>query len=226
MFCDDLKKLLPVYQNICYVKGSYTIHEPSADSKVKEITWDNANFQIFNADIAKDLTGFFQSAKSGDIFWLNCDGVFLVQGDSKKYLFLCELKSTFDSSDIYHASNQITSTYIKLSMILNLLPNFRKDEVIVKGFIISRPPNKSYLRDLHKQSMMGNKSKFTTEAEFCYDLCYNNGEHSYEMNFKQCHQFKDIPLGLETIVDRIEFHYIPVEAPNTSITVDVKQYVN
>ena len=225
MFCDDLKKLLPVYQNICYANGSYTVHEPSVESKVKDITWNNANFQVFNPDIAKDLTGFFQKAKSGDIFWFNCDGVFLFQGDSKKYLFLCELKSAFDSSDIYHASNQINSTYIKLSMILNLLPNFRKDEVIVKGFIISRPPDKSYLRDLHKQSMMGNKSKFTTEAEFCYDLCYNS-EQTYVMDFKRCHQFKDIPLGSEAIADQIEFHHIPVEAPNTSITVDVMQYAN
>ena len=225
MFCDDLRKLLPEYQNICYVKGSYTVHEPSVDSKVKNITWNNANFQVFNPDIAKDLTGFFQSANSGDIFWYNCDGVFLFQGDCKKYLFLCALKSAFDSSDIYHASNQINSTYIKLSMILNLLPNFRKDEIIVKGFIISRPPDKSYLRDLHKQSMMGNKSKFTTEAEFCYDLCYNS-KQPHVVNFKHCHQFKDIPLGSETIADRIEFHHISVEAPNTSIAVDVMQYVN
>ena len=225
MFCDDLRKLLPVYKNICYVKGSYTVHEPSADSKVKDITWNNANFQVFNPDIAKDLTAFFQSAKSGDIFWCNCDGVFLFQGDnSKKYLFLCELKSTFDSSDIYHASNQINSTYIKLSMILNLLPNFRKDEVIVKGFIISRPPKKNYLRELHKQSMMGNKSKFTTESEFCYDLCYG-GEQTYVVDFKHCHQFKNISLGAETIVEQIEFHHIAVEEPNTSITVDVMQYV-
>lgn len=225
MFCDDLRKLLPIYQNIDYFKGSYTVHEPSSESKVKNVTWNNANFQVFNPDIAKDLTRFFQSAESSEIFWLNCDGVFLFQGDSKKYLFLCELKSTFDSSDIYHASNQINSTYIKLSMILNLLPNFQKDEVIVKGFIISRPPNKSYLRDLHKQSMMGNKSNFTTEAEFCYNLCYNN-ERTYVVNFNHCHQFKDIPLGTETIVDQIEFHHIPVETPNTSITVDVMQYAN
>ncbi len=224
MFCDDLRKLLPAYQNVCYVKDRYTIHESSTDSKVKDITWINANFQVFNPDIARDLTCFFRSAKSGDIFCFNCDGVFLFQGESKKYLFLCELKSAFDSSDIYHASNQINSTYIKLSMILNLLPNFRKDEVVVKGFIISRPPDKTYLRDLHKQSMMGNKGKFTTEAEFCYDLCYNS-EKKHMLNFKHCHQFKDIPLGSESIADRIEFHHIPVAAPSTSIAVDVMQYV-
>ena len=221
MFCDDLSKLLPTYQSVYYVEDVYTVHEQSVDSKVKDITWTNANFQIFDPDIAKDLTAFFKKAKAGDIFRFNCDGVFLIQGDSKKYLFLCELKSAFDSSDIYHASNQITSTYIKLSMVLNLLPNYRKDEIIVKGFIISRPADKGYFRDLHKQSMMGDK--FTTEADFCYELCYNVAQ-TYVMKLRKCHQLKDVPLGTEIIADEIEFHHINVEAPNTSITVDAMQY--
>lgn len=205
-----------------YVESDLTIHEASEQSKVKDIIWTNANFQVFDPDIAKDLTSFFQGANAGDIFDFNCDGAFLFQGDNKKYLFLCELKSTFDSSDIYKASNQIISTYIKLSMVLNLLPNYRKDDIIVKGFIFSRPADKIYLRDLHKQSMMGSKSRYPTEADFCYNLCYNKGK-TYVLNFRSCHQFKDIPIGSETIADSIEFYHIPVEAPETSITVDVNE---
>lgn len=224
MFCDDLSRLLPVYQNIGYFRGSYTVHETSAESKIKDVTWVNADFQVFNPGIAKDLTGFFQSAKSEEIFWFDCDGAFLIQGDNKKYLFLCELKSKFDSSDIYHACNQITSTYIKLSMVLNLLPNYKKDDVVVKGFIVSRPAKSNYLRDLHKQSMMGHASKFTTDAEFCYDLCYNAGE-AYVMEFKKCYQLKDIPLGKETMTDKIEFHHIAVAEPADNTTIDAMQYI-
>lgn len=223
MFCDDLSKLLPVYQDICFYKNRYTVHEASTDSKIKDVEWVNADFQVFSPKIAKDLTGFFQSAKSGEIFWLDCDGAFLLQGVDRKYLFLCELKSKFDSSDIYHACNQITSTYIKLSMVLNLLPNYKKDDVTVKGFIVSRPATKDYLRELHKQSMMGLKSKFTTDAEFCYDLCYNDGK-SYVLSLKRCHQLKDIPLGKETMTDQIEFYHIPVAEPASNITIDVMQY--
>ena len=223
MFCDDLKKLLPVYQNIGYCRGCYTVHESSGNSKIKDVTWVNADFQAFNTNIAKDLTGFFQSAKAGEILWFDCDGAFLLQGDDKKYLFLCELKSGFDSSDIYHACNQITSTYIKLSMVLNLLPNYRKDDVVVKGFIVSRPAKPDFLRDLHKQTMMGKSSKFTTDAEFCYDLCYNAGQ-PYVLDFKKCYQLKDIPLGKETITDKIEFYHIPVDEPSTAITIDAMKY--
>lgn len=224
MFCDDLSKLLPVYQDIAYSKESYTVHELSEGAKIKDVTWVNADFQIFSTKIAKDLTGFFQNAKSGDIFLLDCDGAFLLQGDNKKYLFLCELKSGFDSSDIYHACNQITSTYIKLSLVLNLLPNYRKDDVTVKGFIVSRPATENYLRDLHKLCMMGQKSRFTKDVEFCYDLCYN-AEQSYVLKLTKCHQLKDVPLSKETITDQIEFYHIPVAEPASNITVDVMQYV-
>lgn len=223
MFCDDLSKILPKYQNIGYCWGSYTVHETSDDSKIKDITWINADFQVFDTSIAKDLTRFFQCAKSGEIFLFDCDGAFLLQGDEKKYLFLCELKSAFDSSDIYHACNQITSTYIKLSMVLNMLPNYRKDDVVVKGFIVSRPADRGYLRDLHKQSMMGKASKFTNEAEFCYELCYN-ADKAYVMNFNKCHQLRDVPLGKETIIDKIEFYHIPVPAPTSAIEIDAKKY--
>lgn len=223
MFCDDLNKLLPAYKDIGYSKGCYTVHEPSSDSKVKDVTWVNADFQVFSPSIAKDLTSFFKIAKSGDIFCFDCDGAFLLQGDGRKYLFLCELKSTFDSSDIYHACNQITSTYLKLSMCLNMLPNYRKDDVMVKGFIVSRPAKQDYLRDLHKQSMMGQMSNFTTEAEFCYELCYNAGQ-PYVLNFKKCHQLKGIPLGKETMTDQIELYHISVAAPDSNITIDAMQY--
>lgn len=224
MFCNDLSKLLPGYQSIGYFQSTYTVHESSANAKIKDVTWENADFQVFSTDIAKDLTGFFQHAKSGEIFYLDCDGAFLIQGDIKKYLFLCELKSAFDSTDIYHAANQITSTYIKLSMILNLLPNYRKDDVVVKGFIFTRPATQDHLRDLHKQSMMGYKSRFTTDAEFCYDLCYH-AEQTYVMNFRKCHQLKAISLGKETLTDQIEFHHIPVPGPSSSITIDVMRYI-
>jgi len=156
MFCDDLKKLLPLYQNTGHAENTYIVRETSDNSRIKEVIWINSDFQFFDTNIAKDLTGFFSKARcteDASIFSLDCDGAFLVQGDKHKYLFLNELKSTFDSGDIYHASNQIVSTYIKLNMILNLLPNYQKQDVKVKGFIFSHPANKKYLRDLYRESM-------------------------------------------------------------------------
>ena len=157
-------------------------------------------------------------------FSLDCDGAFLVQGDKHKYLFLNELKSTFDSGDIYHASNQIVSTYIKLNMILNLLPNYQKQDVKVKGFIFSRPANKKYLRDLYRESI-GKKYKYTTESQLILDLCYNNKQQKVIIKFSQCHKLKDIGLGDNALFDELELYHIDVEEPNTSITMDTSKFL-
>ena len=227
MFCDDLKKLLPLYQNTGYAENTHIVHETSDDSKVKEVIWINSDFQFFDTNIVKDLTGFFSKARcteDASIFSLDCDGAFLVQGDKHKYLFLNELKSTFDAGDIYHASNQIVSTYIKLNMILNLLPNYQKQDVKVKGFIFSRPANKKYLRDLYRESI-GKKYKYTTESQLILDLCYNNKQQKVIIKFSQCHKLKDIGLGDNALFDELELYHIDVEEPNTSITMDTSKFL-
>lgn len=63
MFCDDLKKLLPLYKNTGYAENTYIVHETSDNSKVKEVIWINSDFQFFDTNIAKDLTGFFSKAR-------------------------------------------------------------------------------------------------------------------------------------------------------------------
>lgn len=50
MFCDDLKKLLPLYQNTGYAENTHIVHETSDDSKVKEVIWINSDFQFFDTN--------------------------------------------------------------------------------------------------------------------------------------------------------------------------------
>lgn len=227
MFCDDLKELFPLYNNTGHVKNKYTVHESSNNSKVKDIIWINSNFQYFDTNIAKDLKGFLSKVrhpKDASIFSLDCDGTFLVQGDKNKFLFLNELKSTFDSKDIYHASNQIISTYIKLNMILNLLPNYQKQDIKVKGFIFSRPADKRVLRDLFRKSIK-ERRKYLTEYQLTLDLCFNNKQKKIIIKPSMCHKLKDIPLGENALFDEMELYHIDVMEPNTSITMDTSKYI-
>lgn len=226
MFCDDFKDLLPLYNNIGYVRNTYTVHESSSNSKVKDVIWINSCFQYFDTKIAKDLTAFFQNAKANEIFRLDCDGAFLVQGDNHKYLFLNELKSTFDSADIYHASNQIVSTYIKLNMILNLLPNYRKKDIKVKRFIFSRPApaDKNHLRDLHRKSIDKRKQD-AKGAELVLRLCCKKKQDKVIIKPSQCPKLKDIPLGNNALFDELELYHIDVKEPNTSIIMDTSKFL-
>lgn len=223
MYCDDVKLLLPKYaNNTGYAMNSYTIHEPNVDVKVKDVVWINGNFQYFDNTIVKDMSGFFRMADASEVFMKDCDGIFLVQGEYKKYLFLCELKSTFDSSDIYHASMQIISSFLKMNIILNLLSVYNINDLEVKGFIFSRPADKIYLRDLYKKSLTNDM--LGEESLFVLYLCYNK-EQKLIIKPKDCLLLKNIPLGSNALFDSIEFHHVDVPEPQSNITMDVNNYI-
>ncbi|GAB6976585.1 hypothetical protein [Prevotella falsenii] len=223
MFWNDLKKLLPQY-DFEYKSGKHTVKENSVDSKVKEVIWDKSDFQCIDPQIAKDLSGFFQRSKAAGIFRLDCDGAFLVQSEDKAYLFLIELKSSFIPCHIYKASNQIISTYIKLNMILGLLPNYIKGNIKVKGFIFSRPCEEKSLRDLDRSNLLPPNNKYITETELTKHFIKNKGKN-ITIKPNQCHRLKDVPLGSNALFDELELYHIDVEEPNTSITMDTSEFL-
>lgn len=223
-FCDDLKTLFPAYA-MEYCRGCVSIKELSESAKVKEIIWQNSNFQYIDSAIVKSMSSFFRQSKASDIFCLDCDGIILFEDDKgRKYMFLSELKSTFDTSDIFHAKDQIISSYLKINLIMHLLRCYNSDDFIVKGFIICLPPNKNKLRDLNKQQMLNSKSIYKTEAEFTIDLCCSK-ERKITIKPLDCHKLRGLPLGNTGVFKNIEFHYIKVPYGCSSITVDVDSYL-
>lgn len=222
MFHDDLKNLLPLY--LSEYKDECVINEANDGAKVKRVIWKNADFQCIDPKIAKDLSGFFEGAKSTDIFKLDCDGAFIVEKKDKAYLFLIELKSSFIPCHIYKASNQIISTYIKLNMILGLLPNYVKDKIIVKGGIFSRPCDEKSLRDRDKSSLLPPNNKYVTETELTRHFVENKGK---KMTIKpnRCHKLKNVPLGSNALFKEMELYHIEVPDPNDSITMDASKFI-
>lgn len=223
MTCDDLKKIFSKYASTGYFQNSLTIRESDPQAKVKEVIWTNADFQNIDQQIVKDMTSFFQTAQTEDIFHDDCDGIMIFEKDGQKYLFFSELKSTFDSHDIYHAKDQIISTYLKINLVLNLLPNYKTEDYMVKGFIFSYPPQRSYLYDLNKMQRYAVGSKYKTESEFILDLCYNST--CTTLTPLSCHKLKGLPLGDRGIFRAIEIHHIQVPKNENSITLDVRNYI-
>lgn len=224
-FCDDLKVLFPNYV-MEYHKGSISVKEKSASAKVREVVWCNADFQYIDPTIVKDMTSFFQKSGAPDIFHADCDGIMIFEGnDGRKYMFFSELKSSFDSSDIFYAKDQIISSYLKINLIMHLLRCYNPDDFIVKGFIMCLPPDRNYLRDLYKQQFTKPGSKYSTEADFTLDLCYNKEKQRVLLTPSDCHKLKGLPLGNTGIFRNIEFHYIEVPKGCSTITLDIAQYL-
>ena len=190
-----------------YFNKDISIRETSSQSKVKELIWTNSSFQCIDPTIVKDLTSFFQKANSSDIFHNDCDGITILEENGKKYLFLSELKSTFDSRDVFHAREQIISSYIKINMVMHL------------------PPNKDYLRDLHKEQFLDCNNQYNAESEFVLDLCYGNKEKKITLKPNDCYKLKKLPLGDRCLFNEMELYYIEVAEDCSSIKLDVHDYI-
>lgn len=222
-FCDDLKILFPKY-SMEYCKGAVSITENSSSAKVKELIWSNSDFHKIDSTIVKDMKSFFETAKSSDIFFLDCDGIVIFEKKGRKYMFFSELKSSFDTSDIDHAKDQIISSYLKINMLMHLLRCYNYDEFVIKGFIACLPPKQEFLRDLYRQQFLKPGSKYKTDAEFVIDLCYCK-EKKTKLVPTDCFKLKGLPLGNTGIFKEIEFNFVEVPEGTSSITLDVDNYI-
>ncbi len=219
----NLKSLFPNYE-MEYFYDSVLITEKNDTAKVKKLKWTNSCFQNIDTKIVKDLTAFFVENQAPEVFNWDCDGISIFEEDGHKYVFLSELKSSFSSSELYHAKDQLISSYIKINMILHLLPGYKKQDYIFKAFIVGLPANKNYIRDLHKQLFLNSGSKYKTEAEFTDEL-YNSSERSLTLRATECHKLKDLPLGHNCLFNELEFHFIEVPNGASSIDVDIHDYI-
>lgn len=222
--CDDLRRLFPKYVSTHYERDSVTIREREKAAKVRNVVWTNSCFQHIDPSITKDQSDFFRQANSSEIFHLDCDGITLFEANGRKYMFLSELKSTFDSGDIYHAKNQILSSFLKINMLMHLTIGYRIEDYIVKGFIFSRPFKKSYMIDLYRAQFTSPKRKYTTEAQFILDLCYH-GHSRTTLTPNNVYELKGLPLGERGIFRKIEMHHIAVPEGTDSIALDVNNYL-
>lgn len=218
---DDLKSLFPKY-SFDYSRGSVTICETDANAKVNEITWINSDFHFIDTSIVKDMSSFFRIATSPKIFNLDCDGMIVFEANGKKYFFLSELKSSFDTCDLYHAMHQIISSYIKVNMLLHLLVGYKNSDYEFKAFIACLSPNGSYIRDLYKQLMMPSGSKYKTEADFASELYVDK---KVDIKAIECEKLRGLNLGSNCLFTKLSFNYIEVPQGYNSATVDVTNYI-
>lgn len=221
MTCDDFKRIFPKYQGMRYISDNAEVEETKEDAKVRKVVLENSCCQVIDPLMVKEFSSFFDKAGSDDIFLKDCDGIFLYDGSNgKKHLIFCELKSEFSTTKIYDGYKQILSSCIKLKMLMNLLPNYRKDDYEVIGFIFSRP--KKELRDFYKQGLLSSKNR---EANFVRKLCYTK-ESSYKLTTKECPEIKDLKLGENVLFDTLKLHHIAVAVPNETYRLDVQQYIS
>lgn len=220
---DFLDKVVPKYSSPIK-RGTVDIMEQDPRSSVNRLVWTGADFQHLDHSLAKDMTSFFRMANSPAVFHHDCDGVVLFESGNKKYMFLCELKSGFDTAKLYEAKTQIISSFLKTNMLLHLYTSYKLEDYDIKGFIVGRPPKSDFLVNLHQQSMLSEKPK-EREYNLARKLFIRNPNHKIILKPTDFYCIKGLPLGNRGIFPKIELHFIGVSSPDSETTLDVSNYL-
>jgi len=221
---NDIKAIFPNYTSTSESQYEVRISEIGSQAKITEVKWINSDFQVIDPHIVSNMKPLFEKGGSADILRLDCDGIMMFEKDGQKYLFFSELKSGFDARRINKAKNQIISSYLKINMLLSVLSDYNKQDYIIKGFIFSNPPTTTDFQELSKVKMLGSDSCFMTEPFFVFGLCFDKDTVSLKPT--SCYELKNIPFDKDRgLFQQIEFYHIPVPNGQTSITLDVQNYI-
>lgn len=222
---DFFKAVAPKYAAPQH-KGSVEIieHDKNPDIKVRKVTWTGADFDHFDHTLAKDLQSIFDTAGSPDAFKHDCDGIMLFEHGGKKYMFLTELKSNFDTGKLHEAKTQIVSSFLKINMLLHLSLCYKLEDYIIMGFIVGRPPKGNFKIDLYKGSMLSCHRK-EREYDLAKRLCLLSPEQSIILKHTDIYCLQGLPLGDRGIFPRIKLHFVSVPHPIKEITLDVRNYI-
>lgn len=227
---DFVSNILPKYYAPVH-QGSVNIMEHDSGASVKRVTWINSDFFHLTHDLAKDMKPFFEGANSPEIFRKDCDGIIFFEKEGKKYMFLTELKSKFDSSQLFKAKTQIISSFIKANMLFHLSPCYRIEEYIIKGFIVSHAPTSEFIVNLRKADMLP-YNRIKPDMSLALKLFLKDNIHRPTDNVHkalltpvQCSCLSGLRLGDRGIFPRIELYHISVPEGNDSVTLNIDDYI-
>ena len=134
-----------------FVDSSH-IHEPQNDgtAKFQDLEITGCDGYSFPHHLASSMSSFASNCNHTDYLVLDCDGILMLERDNQKYIVLCELKSSFGSTDIVHAKDQLVASYVKLNGVLSTLQGYKSDDYIVYGVIVSFEPTQEQLNAVSK----------------------------------------------------------------------------
>lgn len=208
--CNEFGEIFPNYAPQP-MKGTYLCEEqehPGNPNTFRHFTLNQVEGYSIPNTLVKDDSSIFVKAGTKDLLREDCDGIFLTEQEGKKYLYLCELKSTFSTQQITKAKNQLIGSYLKLHSLFSLLQAYHPEEWIVKGIIVSFAPDTETVNLLSKNR----------EQNKAYDFCFClYRDKKYTMPAANCQQFF-APLNLPELT----LHYLAVPGEQKEFSVNFR----
>lgn len=196
--------------------GSYTVKEPQNEKngKLYQLTMTGIKGFAFPHEMSGISSSFAEKGgvKINKYEYLqhDCDGIMLFEHNGQKYILLSELKSTFSSSKIDYAKNQLVGSYMKIIGILSIFQGFKIQDYKVAGIIASFAPTDEQINSLSK----------TEDKKNVFAISLNRDRYKF-MSAEKCNEFF-APLE----VGDFPIYYVPVNNDQTSYSVNVINLLN
>jgi hypothetical protein len=219
---ESINSLFPKYKSKI-INGNVSIEEKDPKAKLREIQFEHSEFWRIDTTMIKDFSSFFQIAESPDFLCKDCDGIVVFEYNGQKYMLIVELKSSFDTETIFYARKQIISTYIKLNILLNIIPEYKKDEYICKGVIASLNPDDNKQNWISKMLMLDDNDPEKKKVYFALNL-YNDKERTITKDL--CQEMSSCELSNKCMFDKLTFNYIGVELGNSTHTLPISDFLS
>lgn len=209
----EFNEVFPAYQSSDVADCTFD----EDDNMLRNDTFNHLTINGINAcvipkHIIKNATSLYQNAGSKEILKKDPDGIFLVENNGMKYIYIVEMKSSYIPDNIVKAKDQVVGAYLKLHSLFSLLQSYNPSEWTIRGIIASFSPTAERLQDL-----MIRKSSGDFVSSFCFNF---QRDKTYRMPEKKCKAYF-FPLN----VPEITLYYIAVPGRSDSHTVDFKKII-
>lgn len=210
---DEFNKVYPQYAAREVVDSTFDESENAGkDKTLRNLTIYKTNAFVIPNIIASDANSFYNKAKSPNILEKVCDGIFLKKEADRKFIYICELKSSFIADNIVKAKDQVVGSYLKLHSLLSLLQSYKQSEWTVRGIIALFTPPAEKVQDFLRKKSTGDKV-----SSFCYDF---QRDKKYVMPEDKCKKYFS-PLN----VPEITLYHVSVPGMPDSYTIDFSKII-
>lgn len=155
---EEFNQLYPNYKAEVFERQCEIVEtSPMSERDFCRLVVTNANGYLFPRELAGATVSFYEKAQSPAPMRFNCDGIFFSEIEGRKCIFACELKSSFDSTAIFHAREQIVGTLLRLRAKFGMLQT--RPDWEYHGLIVSYEPTMSQLVSINK--LRSNDARFS-----------------------------------------------------------------
>ena len=146
---EEFSKLYPRYASTAFCESCEVLEaEPKNKQDFRRFVVTGGSGYLLPREFAAESVSFYGKSESPAPMRLNSDGIFFSEVEGQKCLFVCELKSSFSSTQIAHAKEQIVGTVLRLKAQLSILQT--QPDWEFHGVIVSYAPTDNQLMLVNK----------------------------------------------------------------------------